>query len=94
MTQLDVLLPLLHWRDASAIERSRRHHRAAARHTAAVRGGMTGITSPTISRRVRATASWIRGTSLNALIKLPWVAYLTGDDSLKRLFFTASAART
>ncbi|MFN8562051.1 MAG: hypothetical protein U0703_10615 [Anaerolineae bacterium] len=26
---------------------------------------------------------------LNALIKLPWVAYLTGDDSLKRLFFTA-----
>lgn len=100
MTQLDVLHPLLHWREATG--------------SPDADGLIAGVierllaTLPLFERR---TWDYIAGSYIannfpprpgdsfmdtwyfleNALIKLPWVAYLMDDAALKALFFTAMA---
>lgn len=89
MTQLDVLWPLLLWREATGspaadgvIERLRRtlplFDRPQWQYVA-------NNYPPRPGDSFMDTWYFLE----NALIKLPWVAYLTGDAALKRLFFQA-----
>ncbi|MCC6803951.1 MAG: hypothetical protein IT319_13795, partial [Anaerolineae bacterium] len=89
MTQLDVLLPLLHWRDATQsteandiIERLLSTLPLFEHHDW---NYVANNFPPHPGDSFMDTWYFLE----NALIKLPWVAYLTGDDSLRRLFFTA-----
>lgn len=89
MTQLDVLWPLLLWRDATAstsadplIERLLR----TLPHFARPQWDYVANNYPP-----RPGDSFMDTWYFleNALIKLPWAAYLTGDESLKAMFFMA-----
>lgn len=89
MTQLDVLFPLLQWRDATksiaaddVIERLRGTLPLFARPAWDY---VANNFPPHAGDSYMDTWYFLE----NALIKLPWVAYLTEDDALKRLFFTA-----
>ncbi len=89
MTQLDVLWPLLLWREATG---------------ATTANGVIERLLRTLPHFARPQWNYVAnnypprpGDSFmdtwyffeNALIKLPWVAYLTGDAALKRMFFRA-----
>lgn len=89
MTQLDVLWPLLLWRQATGDARADgviRRLRATLPHFARPQWDYVANNYPP-----RASDSFMDTWYFleNALIKLPWVAYLTGDPALREMFFTA-----
>jgi hypothetical protein len=90
MTQLDVLLPLLHWRNQTGEQGA---DPLIERLLEAVRAYQ--IIEPyhylTNHYPYQSTDTFMDTWYFyeNALIKLPWVAYLTGDADLKRTFLSA-----
>lgn len=89
MTQLDVLWPLLMWRDSTGstkadeiIERLR----ATLPHFDRPANNYVANSFPPRRSDTRMDTWYFLE---NALIKLPWVAYLTGDETLKTMFRSA-----
>ncbi|MBI5666544.1 MAG: hypothetical protein HZC41_00930 [Chloroflexi bacterium] len=89
MTQLDVLWPLLLWRQATGAPDTgriaERLHRTLAGFARPELDFVANNFPPKPGDSFMDTWYFLE----NALIKLPWVAYLTGDDSLKTMFFSA-----
>lgn len=90
MTQLDVLLPLLHWRKRTGESAA---DRVIERLLDAVRAYQIITPFNYLPNHYPYTPTdtfmdtWYFYE--NALIKLPWVAHLTGDSALKQTFLTA-----
>ena len=96
MTQLDVLLPLLHWRNAAGNTNA---DSTIDRLIAAVHAYLKpGISNYFPNHYPYKSDSTFMDTWYfleNVLIKLPWVAFLTGDEVLKAAFFDSlEGART
>lgn len=89
MTQLDVLWPLLLWRDATGATRADEiieRLLATLGHFARPEHNFVANNFPPRSGDTYMDTWYFLE---NALIKLPWVAYLTGDDGLKSMFKSA-----
>lgn len=89
MTQLDVLWPLLLWREATGTARADEiinRLLATLRHFARPEHNFVANNFPPRSGDTYMDTWYFLE---NALIKLPWVAYLTGEDALKSMFKSA-----
>ena len=89
MTQLDVLWPLLLWQqehhDPGAEAIIRRLRQTLPLFYRPEMNYMANNYPPRPGQSFMDTWYFLE----NALIKLPWVAYLTGDDALQTMFFSA-----
>lgn len=94
MTQLDVLFPLLLWQQstdtADQYGIAERIQRTLPQFERSQWEYVTNNFPPRPGDSFMDTWYFLE----NALIKLPWVAYLTGDKTLETLFFTALSGAT
>ncbi len=89
MTQLDVLWPLLLWQDEA-------HEPRAHAIIERIHQTLPLFDRPTLNYVANNFPAFPGDSFMdtwyfleNALIKLPWVAYLTGDETLRAMFFRA-----